>query len=151
MKFDYSWFKNILIFNCFTHLRLQDKCNQVRYSTLITIIDLIRQEMIKVRGQIAGIAKLLVDEEQNINCMFIKCLGVWLLLKLIILITYRHCKTIFWCYCRKRKHSLQCLIWYYFNFVQPWWFGTRNWFSVNHEVNICIYLCSMFETYVYLY
>jgi len=32
--------------------------------------------MIKVRGQIAGIAKLLVDEEQNINCMFIKCLDV---------------------------------------------------------------------------
>lgn len=69
-------FKNILIFNCCTHLRLHDKCNQVRYSTLVTIIDLIRQEMIKVRGQIAGIAKLLVDEEQNINCMLIKCLDV---------------------------------------------------------------------------
>ncbi|CAI6344316.1 unnamed protein product [Macrosiphum euphorbiae] len=49
------------------YAKLHDKCNQVRYSTLVTIIDLIRQEMIKVRGQIAGIAKLLVDEEQNIN------------------------------------------------------------------------------------
>ncbi|XP_060833475.1 condensin complex subunit 1 [Rhopalosiphum padi] len=49
------------------YARLHDKCNQVRYSTLMTIIDLIRQEMIKVRGQIAGIAKLLVDEDENIN------------------------------------------------------------------------------------
>jgi len=32
--------------------------------------------MIKVRGQIAGIAKLLVDKEQKISCMFIKCLVV---------------------------------------------------------------------------
>lgn len=32
--------------------------------------------MIKVRGQIAGIAKLLVDEEQKISCMFIKYLIV---------------------------------------------------------------------------
>lgn len=32
--------------------------------------------MIKVRGQISGIAKLLVDEEEIINCMFVKCLDV---------------------------------------------------------------------------
>jgi len=42
----------------------------------MTIIDLIRQEMIKVRGQIAGIAKLLVDEDETIYCMFIILLDV---------------------------------------------------------------------------
>ncbi|CAH1732771.1 unnamed protein product [Aphis gossypii] len=49
------------------YARLHDKCNLVRYSTLMTIIDLIRQEMIKVKGKIAGIAKLLVDEDETIN------------------------------------------------------------------------------------
>jgi len=34
-------------------------------------MNLIRQEMIKVRGQIAGIARLLVDEDQRINCMIL--------------------------------------------------------------------------------
>lgn len=37
----------------------------------MTIIDLIRQEMVKVRGQIAGIAKLLVDDDEKIKCKFI--------------------------------------------------------------------------------
>lgn len=58
------------------YAKLHDKCNQVRFSTLITIVDLIRQEMIKVRGQIAGIAKLLVDEEQNINYIAKQFFGV---------------------------------------------------------------------------
>lgn len=49
----------------------------------MTIIDLIRQEMIKVRGQIAGIAKLLVDEDETIYCMFIILLDIWLLFYLI--------------------------------------------------------------------
>lgn len=35
----------------------------------MTIIALIRQEMIKVRSQVAGIAKLLVDEDEKIKCM----------------------------------------------------------------------------------
>lgn len=60
----------------FTHSRLNDKCNKVRYSTLVVIICLIRQEMIKVRGQVAGIAKLLVDEEKKIKSMFIKFLDI---------------------------------------------------------------------------
>jgi hypothetical protein len=50
---------------------LNDKDNKVRYSALITIVDLLRQEIIKVRGQIAGIAKLLVDENDKIKCMFL--------------------------------------------------------------------------------
>lgn len=49
------------------YARLHDKCNEVRYSTLVTIVDLIRQEMIKVRRQVAGIAKLLVDKDVKIN------------------------------------------------------------------------------------
>jgi len=52
----------------------------------MTIIDLIRQEMIKVRGQIAGIAKLLVDEDENINCMFVTLLDVDYYLNELILI-----------------------------------------------------------------
>jgi len=42
----------------------------------MTIIDLIRQEMIKVKGKIAGVAKLLVDEDETINCMFVTLLDV---------------------------------------------------------------------------
>lgn len=37
----------------------------------MTIIDLIRQEMVKVRGQIAGIAKLIVDEDEKIKCILL--------------------------------------------------------------------------------
>lgn len=37
----------------------------------MTIIDLIRQEIIKVKSQIAGIAKLIIDEDEKIKCMFI--------------------------------------------------------------------------------
>lgn len=51
-----------------SYLRLKDENDEVRYCALITIIDLIRQEMIKVRSQIAGIAKLLVDENLKIKC-----------------------------------------------------------------------------------
>ncbi|XP_050546197.1 condensin complex subunit 1 isoform X2 [Daktulosphaira vitifoliae] len=49
------------------YARLQDKCVIVRYTALTTIIDLIRQEIIKVRGQITGIARLLVDEDEQIK------------------------------------------------------------------------------------
>jgi len=42
----------------------------------MTIIDLIRQEMVKVKGKIAGIAKLLVHEDETINCMFVTFLDV---------------------------------------------------------------------------
>lgn len=37
----------------------------------MTIIDLIRQEMVKVRGQIAGIAKLIIDEDEKIKCILL--------------------------------------------------------------------------------
>lgn len=52
-------------------LRLQDNSDIVRFSALKTLIDLINQEMIKVRGQSAYIAKLLVDENKQIKSIFI--------------------------------------------------------------------------------
>lgn len=35
----------------------------------MTIVALIRQEMVKVKSQVAGIAKLLVDEDEKIKCV----------------------------------------------------------------------------------
>ncbi|XP_050420511.1 condensin complex subunit 1 [Adelges cooleyi] len=58
------------------YARLKDDCVKVRYTALLTIVDLIRQEMIKVRGQIAGIAKLLVDEDEKIKQITKQFFGV---------------------------------------------------------------------------
>lgn len=54
----------------FSYFRLQNNNDTIRYSTLVTIIDLIKQEMIKVRGQSACIAKLIVDENTRIKGLF---------------------------------------------------------------------------------
>lgn len=56
------------------NLRLSDKRSLVRYSAFKTIIDLIYQEMFKIRSQIAGMARLIVDEDENIKRMLIVAL-----------------------------------------------------------------------------
>lgn len=42
----------------------------------MTIVGLIRQEMVKVKSQVAGIAKLLVDKDEKIKCIFILYLAI---------------------------------------------------------------------------
>ncbi|VVC36201.1 Hypothetical protein CINCED_3A010242 [Cinara cedri] len=49
------------------YARLTDKRYIVRYSAFKTIIDLINQEMFKIRGQVAGIARLIVDDNETIK------------------------------------------------------------------------------------
>lgn len=53
-----------------------DNHEQIRYSALSTIIDLIRKEMIKVKGQSACIARLIVDENEKIQCI-LKILNIF--------------------------------------------------------------------------
>lgn len=73
----------------------------------MNIIDLIRQEIVKVRGQIAGIAKLVVDDDEKIRCKFINTFGLQIIILFITyFVLYRYCQIIFCNYCRQRKYSL---------------------------------------------
>lgn len=62
------------------YLRLTDKRSIVRYSAFKTITDLIHQEMFKIRGQVAGMARLIVDEDENIKRILIIALNYYLTL-----------------------------------------------------------------------